>query len=51
MRPEKGKSRDLKWLALLTLALVLVALGVWRQEVTVLWHKAIRICWECMGIG
>ena len=28
-----------------------VALGIWRNEVTEVFAKAVRICLECIGIG
>lgn len=39
------------WVWLLALGAVLTALGVARGEVMVVLTKAIRICWECVGIG
>lgn len=39
------------WLWLLVLGAVFTALGAVRGEVMMVLQKAIRICWECVGIG
>ena len=37
--------------ALLFLALILIAVGVYRGEPRVILNKAIRVCMECIGLG
>ncbi len=37
--------------ALLLLALVLIALGVWHEEFLIVLRKATQVCFECIGIG
>lgn len=36
---------------LLALALVFLAIGVWRGEAEVVLRKAVNICLECIGLG
>lgn len=31
--------------------LLFMVLGVWREEVIILYQKAIYICMECIGLG
>ena len=38
-------------LALLVLAAVFLAIGVWRGETEVVLRKAVNICMECIGLG
>ena len=38
-------------LAVAGLGLCLMAVGIWRGEMTVVFEKAVRICLECIGIG
>ena len=37
--------------AVLAAALVLIGIGLWRQEQAEVLGKAVRICLECIGIG
>ena len=37
--------------ALLLLAAVCLALGVWRGETEIVFRKAVNICMECIGLG
>ncbi len=37
--------------AVLVLAIVFIAYGVYRGEVDIAFSKAIRVCLECVGIG
>ncbi len=32
-------------------SIVFVIIGIFRNEVSVVWQKAINICLECIGIG
>lgn len=29
----------------------LMGIGIWRDEATIVFQKAVRICLECIGIG
>ena len=42
--------RILAW-GVMVASVLLIALGLWRGELAVIWQKASRICLECMGIG
>lgn len=37
--------------AILVLAVVLIALGVWQGEAGEVLQKAVHICLECIGVG
>jgi len=47
---KKRKIHPLFWIVM-TCGLVFLVLGIWREEVTVLYQKAIYICMECIGLG
>lgn len=36
---------------LLAIAIFFIVLGIFRDEVKILFNKAIRICLECVGLG
>ena len=38
-------------LLLLLLALIFIAIGIWREETATVLIKSINICLECIGIG
>ena len=38
-------------LALMAVGLLLIAMGVWREETELVYRKAVNICMECIGIG
>ncbi len=38
-------------IAVIVIAVVMVVLGIFRNEITDVFNKAIRICLECIGIG
>lgn len=42
--------RHMKYV-LLILALVMIGLGVWREEFLIVLRKATQVCFECIGIG
>ena len=37
--------------ALILLALLFLAMGVWRGEAETVFRKAVNICMECIGLG
>ena len=39
-----------RWLVLAAGFLAIV-LGIWRQDVLLMWRKAINLCLGCIGIG
>ena len=39
------------WAGLAVLALLFLAIGIARGEVTTVFQKAVNICMECIGIG
>lgn len=47
---KKRKIHPLFWVAIAG-GLTFMVLGIWRDEVTVLYQKAIYICMECIGLG
>jgi hypothetical protein len=40
----------LRWIILI-LAILFIALGIFREEVALVFRKATKICFECIGIG
>lgn len=42
-----GKMRGLLLLA----AFASMAFGIWRGETALIFHKAVRVCMECIGLG
>ncbi|MDD2375297.1 MAG: CD1871A family CXXC motif-containing protein [Eubacteriales bacterium] len=40
----------LRWIILI-LAILFIALGIFREEVALVFRKATNICFECIGIG
>ncbi len=45
------KKKVLAGCLILALALVFIAVGIWRDEIGAVLGKAVRICMECIGIG
>jgi len=43
--------RNLIRAAILTIGIALMCIGIWREEMTAIMHKAVIICFECIGIG
>lgn len=50
MKSTSKKMRLLRW-GLLTLSILMVGAGIWRQEPLGVLQKAVTICLECIGIG
>lgn len=50
---NRKKAANSKWtsLFLATVGLLLMAFGIFRGEMAVVFTKAINICMECIGIG
>ena len=46
----KKKIHPLFWISLIA-GILFIILGIWREEVMVLYQKAIYICMECIGLG
>ena len=46
-----NKQRILLSLLILCIAVSFVAIGVLREEVSLIFNKGINICLECVGIG
>lgn len=38
-------------LTLICVGVLFIAIGVWREEVEVVFRKAVNICMECIGLG
>ena len=47
---KKAKIHPLFWVTVVS-GLLFMMLGIWRDEVRVLFQKAIYICMECIGLG
>ncbi len=47
---KKYKIHPLFWM-MAVCGLFFMVLGVWREEIVILYQKAIYICMECIGIG
>ena len=47
---KKRKIHPAFWISI-SVGLLFMALGIWREEVMVLYQKAIYICMECIGLG
>ena len=47
-RTRRGKAR---WVLVLAVAAVLIALGIVQGDMLDTWRKASLICYECIGIG
>lgn len=37
--------------AVLALAVIFLAVGVWRGEMDTVFRKAVNVCMECIGLG
>lgn len=38
-------------ISVLVVAVLMLGIGIWREEVSTVLSKAIRLCMECVGIG
>ena len=47
---KKQKIHPLFWIAIVC-GLLFIALGIWRDEIIIMYQKAIYICLECIGLG
>lgn len=43
--------RNIRGLFLIAAALILIGIGLYRQEAGTVFRKAINICMECIGLG
>ncbi|MDL2300566.1 thioredoxin [Clostridiaceae bacterium OttesenSCG-928-D20] len=48
---NKPQNRSIIGFTLLTLSVAMIALGIYRNEVSTVLMKAINICLECIGLG
>lgn len=44
------KKQFLKY-GILFAAIILIVIGLYRDEISLVWEKAANICLECIGIG
>ena len=51
MKPLSPVTRNLIAAALLFTGAALVLAGIYREEAETVFHKAVNICLECIGIG
>lgn len=51
LSPKKHPVRTVVWILLLCLILFLLILGFCKGDLSALRQKAVRICYECIGIG
>lgn len=49
-RMDKGRRMAVQFV-LLSVAVCMVTLGIYRGEVSVVLNKAVNICLECIGLG
>ena len=47
----KEQHKNLLAAGLIGLSAVFLALGVLRDEHTIVWVKAVNVCMECIGLG
>jgi len=47
---KKHKIHPVFWLVAVG-GLLFMVFGVWREEIVILYQKAVYICMECIGIG
>ena len=45
------KTRNLISGLLIVLAICFICYGIYRGELTAIWHKAVILCMECIGLG
>lgn len=48
---RKKAEGNLLTIILLALGLGFITIGIYREEFSIVFHKAINICLECIGIG
>lgn len=46
-----SKSESLIKYGILTMSIAFISIGLYRNEVRIVFRKAINICLECIGIG
>lgn len=47
---KKKKIHPFFWVSI-SVGILFMVLGIWRDEVMVVYQKAIYICMECIGLG
>ncbi|MBQ7934006.1 MAG: hypothetical protein IJ327_04380 [Lachnospiraceae bacterium] len=48
--PDKKQKRGY-WLPLLMIGIVCLLVGIYQEQLTDIYRKAVMICLECIGIG
>lgn len=51
MKLKRFLSSNYMTASVLILGIVFLSLGIWKEEYTIVFEKAINICLECVGIG
>ncbi len=46
-----NKKRLVLQMIILMIAFLMIVYGIYREEVSIIWNKAVNICLECIGLG